>query len=60
MGERSVEKDAGELAELIAQEVEQHVSLGTSGRWILDYDVVPLTLAEAIVARVFPPAGGGA
>ena len=45
----------------IAQDVlEEHMNLGTSGRYLTDYEVSPSDLAEMIAARVFPPAEDGA
>lgn len=62
MTDHTTENDARLRRDAIAGIVEDvlihHMSLGTSGRYIVDYRVTPADLAESIAARIIPPGKG--
>lgn len=55
MSERTTETDYDTIAGLAQDVLEEHMNLGTSGRYLVDYGVSPSDLAEGIAARVFSP-----
>lgn len=51
----TTEFDYDTLAGIAQDVLEEHMNLGTSGRYIADCGVSPSDLSEIIAARVFPP-----